>query len=298
MNFFKKYLIKVVIWILFSIDRIFKIFSKNKNFIQLIHDKIEEKQYYSLKINKKKRTFFCPSAKTLYRINTYFKKEPETLNWIDNFKSFKDKIIFWDIGANIGLYSLYAATKFNNIQVISFEPSALNLRVLSRNISINSLDDKIKIFPVALTNIENKILKFEEKKFVEGGASNNFNNRIDQNGNLITEDKIKNKYETFGTTIDYLTNNNILDFPNFLKIDVDGIEDNILKGAQKTIKNPNLKEVLIEVNPVYKDQINFIDNFFTNNGFKKEFATNYKILQNKNYKIPAKDSLNALYKKI
>ena len=59
-------------------------------------------------------------------------KEPETLEWIDQFKG--DKIVFWDIGANVGLYSIYAALKHKDIQIISFEPSVNNLRVLSRNI--------------------------------------------------------------------------------------------------------------------------------------------------------------------
>ena len=51
--------------------------------------------------------------------------------------------LFIDIGANIGLYSIYAAIKHSNSEVISFEPSTSNLRVLSRNISINKLEEKI-----------------------------------------------------------------------------------------------------------------------------------------------------------
>ena len=47
----------------------------------------------------------------------FYSKEPETLDWIENFDD-KGKIIFWDIGANIGLYSIYAAVKFENIDVI------------------------------------------------------------------------------------------------------------------------------------------------------------------------------------
>ena len=50
---------------------------------------------------------------------------------------------FWDVGANIGLYSIYAGMKFKNIEIICFEPSTSNTRALSRNISINNLYNKI-----------------------------------------------------------------------------------------------------------------------------------------------------------
>ena len=58
-----------------------------------------------------------------------FKKEPETISWINNFYKFKinKKIKFWDIGANIGVYSIYAGKKYKNIEIVSFEPSTSNL---------------------------------------------------------------------------------------------------------------------------------------------------------------------------
>ena len=53
-------------------------------------------------------TFHAPNRINFYRTETFSTKEPETLEWIDNFKKNK---VFWDIGANIGLYSCYAAKK-------------------------------------------------------------------------------------------------------------------------------------------------------------------------------------------
>ena len=74
-------------------------------------------------------------------LKLFSQKEPETLEWIDNFDS-NGKTIFWDIGANIGLYSIYAATKFDSLDIFAFEPSTSNLRVLSRNISLNNFEKK------------------------------------------------------------------------------------------------------------------------------------------------------------
>ena len=81
--------------------------------------------YKSINLNGKKLVFFTPNEIIDWRVHTLLTKEPETLEWIDQFKG--DEIVFWDIGANIGLYSIYAALKHKNIKIISFEPSVNNL---------------------------------------------------------------------------------------------------------------------------------------------------------------------------
>jgi len=83
--------------------------------------KVEEKNKITL--NKKSIYLSTPNFLMRYRYNTFFSKEPETLNWIDGFEQ---NSVFYDIGANVGLYSIYAAKK-KNAQVYSFEPSFLTL---------------------------------------------------------------------------------------------------------------------------------------------------------------------------
>ena len=77
--------------------------------------------------------FHCNNTATHMRAETLFTKEPETLAWIDTIPHGS---VLWDIGANIGIYSLYAA-KTRNCTVYAFEPSIFNLEVLGRNIFIN-----------------------------------------------------------------------------------------------------------------------------------------------------------------
>ena len=64
-----------------------------------------------------------------YRASSFLYKEPETIRWID---SFEVEDSFLDIGANIGIYSLYAATK--GIKATCIEPDALNFALLNMNI--------------------------------------------------------------------------------------------------------------------------------------------------------------------
>ena len=79
-----------------------------------------------------------PNKLSRYRAETFSSKEPETLVWIDDFPP---NSVLWDVGANIGLYSIYAA-KRPDIQVVAFEPSIFNLEFLARNVEINRLDNQ------------------------------------------------------------------------------------------------------------------------------------------------------------
>jgi FkbM family methyltransferase len=223
----------------------------NRNILLWIKYFIEEDAYKKIKLKSGKYlNFFSPNFLIELQIKDFYKKEPETLQWIDNFKKEK-KIIFWDIGANIGLYSIYAATSNENIEVISFEPSTSNLRVLSRNISINNLENKIKIFQIPLGLNKNFFLEFNEEKFIEGEC----NNSIDKNINFEGKEmRPVNKYQIFSTNIEQIIEDKILEIPDYIKIDVDGIEHLILAGGINFFKNQKILEIQIEINENYADQ--------------------------------------------
>jgi len=205
---------------------------------------IENDSYKSINILNKKVNFFVPNYITNYLIDTFFTKEPETLEWIDSFDGSK-KVIFWDIGANIGLYSIYAALKYPAIEVICFEPSTSNLRILSRNISINKLEEKIKINQFPLTNKSNEYQILREKDFMEGVGENVFGADYNWQGKNFESN---NNYQIYGTSINYLIKNQILKIPNYIKIDVDGIEHLILEGGTECLSSPELKSICVEIN--------------------------------------------------
>ena len=74
--------------------------------------------------------------------------------------------------------------------------------------------------------------------------------------NTIKINKIisKNNYKIFGTNLDFLIENKILLIPDYIKIDVDGIEHLILKGGQNFLADSKIKSVLIEINENFKEQ--------------------------------------------
>jgi len=295
--FYKNFFFLVSRFLIFIVLIFRKIFNRYQ-FLPSIHEEIESRQYYEKIIHNKKIIFFCPSPQTFGRVQSLHIKEPETLNWIDSFQpNNSENMVFWDIGANIGLYSIYAAVKFKDIEIISFEPSTSNTRTLSRNISINNLENKISIFPLALSDKENIISYFNETRFSEGSSISNFNSDIDYRGEIVKENQIKNKYNLFGTSIDNLILNEILTVPNYIKIDVDGIEHLILKGAENLLKNKNLKELSIEMNPTYVKQYEFINNIMEENNFKKVASLNKRLLSDKNYKLKSNETVNEIFKR-
>ena len=225
-----------------------KIFKKSLvfNFIKFIM----KNSYKEIKIKSNPVKFFCPNSLTEWRINTFFTKEPETLDWIDKFDDSK-KITFWDIGANIGIYSIYAALSHKNIQIISFEPSTSNLRILSQNVSKNNLSHKINICQIALTNQKNKFLNLNESSFEEGSALHSYGETFNHEGNQI---RFTNKYSLYGTNIDFLIENKILETPDYIKIDVDGIEHLILDGGRNCLSSDKIKSISLELNENFIDQ--------------------------------------------
>ena len=192
---------KFIYLILYFIDKFISIFAKKFKFLLYLKEYIETKQYIKKKILDKEITFFIPNKATELRVRRIFTKEPGTLEWINNFESNKENITFWDIGSNIGLFSIYAAVKHSKIKVFSFEPSTSNLRVLSRNISINNLQKQIIINQFPLTNKTNEYLNFKESRFQEGCASNVYGENFNFEG---SEFFFQNEYTVYGTNINYL----------------------------------------------------------------------------------------------
>jgi len=247
--------------------------------------------YTTFQLDQKNINFFIPNQLTEWRVNTFLTKEPETIAWIDKFKNDK-KFNFWDIGSNIGLYSIYAAITHSNCQVTSFEPSSNNLRVLTRNISINNLENNIKVFTNPLTDKSKKFLMMKDNEFNEGGALNSFGEKFNFEGK---EQIYSMKYQLLGLSIKDILDNKILEIPDYIKIDVDGIEHLILSGAENYLKDPNIKSISVEINENFKNQFdNIIDIMEKNNFVFLEKKQNNEI---KNSKGPFSQSFNYIFEK-
>ena len=204
--------------------------------------------------------FFCENKRTIKRSKRLLISEPETINWIDTFVKGD---VLWDIGANIGCYSIYAALK-PGVKVLAFEPASINYYVLNRNIEINKMDDRILAFCIAF----NDCLSLDYFYLFSSESStshHNFGEAVGYKG-----DKFKPKLQQgmLGYPIDYFIDEFKPNFPSHIKIDVDGLEDNILDGATKTLKDNRLKSVLVEVDTAQKRRYKHILKTFENAGME------------------------------
>ena len=95
-----------------------------------------------------KVVYATPNAMTGWRVKTFFTKEPETIAWMGEFGS-GDVLV--DVGANVGMYSIWAA-KTRGCQVYAFEPESQNYALLNRNIIYNHLSSNVIAFCIALSN--------------------------------------------------------------------------------------------------------------------------------------------------
>jgi len=174
---------------------------------------------------------------TRMRAATFSTKEPETLNWISSMSK-NDKLI--DIGANIGIYSLFAASL--GINTLAIEPDPLNFALLTLNTSLNEFSSFLTPYSLALHNT-NLFSKLNSERLEWGGALNSFDNQLDNWGNPYLPSF---SHGVYGCTLDSLLSQ-VDFFPTHIKIDVDGNELLILKGSSATLKNPLLKSLLIEL---------------------------------------------------
>ena len=249
--------------VLVFLDTIFKILTQ-RSILIYFNVFIQDSAYKSINILDKEIKFFIPNQLLNWRVDTFFTKEPETLEWIDNFEK-KENLIFWDIGANIGLYSIYNSLKNPKSTTIAFEPSSSNLRVLTRNISINNLEKNIKVVSMPLTNKKNIFQEMKEGQFIEGGAMNSFGEKFDFEGK---EFQTTMKYNLLGTTMNYFIENSILEIPDYIKIDVDGIEHLILEGGDKFLTHQKVKSLSIEINENFKEKYETVLDLMEKNKFK------------------------------
>lgn len=183
-------------------------------------------------------TFFGQrSHYTSSAVTRFFDDEPDTLTWID--ETIKPNEILWDIGANIGLYSLYAA-KRGHIAIYAFEPSALNFGLLVEHVALNKCGHTVHPLCVALSD-RTGIFPLHMSALTVGRAGNSLHTPVSQSGAFTS---------AFSQTVPGLRGDDAVTMlgvprPHHIKLDVDGIEGAILAGMPQVLAH--VRSVLVEV---------------------------------------------------
>ena len=132
--------------------------------------------------------------------------------------------VFWDIGANIGYFSLIAATALNNSgQILAFEPGRLSYERLLDNISLNPFAN-IKTYNLAVAEAEGEAVLYLSDDIADSSASF-YHSGQEPGGRQVCKT----------VSLDKFLVEQGLRPPDFLKIDVEGAELAVLQGAKSLI---------------------------------------------------------------
>jgi FkbM family methyltransferase len=176
-------------------------------------------------------SFFVPVARVAkdYFNTGYY--ERGIVSWaLDNFADEKRDMI--DIGAHIGFYTTAFARRSRLVH--SFECSPKSYNYLCANIALQDLHYKVKTYPFALSDKEGTT-KYYIRDAGDGGGNGISVQNKDIETNVPTVDVPTRTLDSFGIT-------NV----RFMKIDVEGHEEFVLRGAKNTIMENDYPKILFE----------------------------------------------------
>lgn len=188
-------------------------------------------------------------------------KEPWTIEWIKN-NSGAGKVLY-DIGANVGAYSLIAAKEGGpQMRIVSFEPSAVTCGALCENIVLNHFQQQIIPVQAALSE-KSSPAYFHYSSLTAGAALHKLSDSADSS----TDDFVF-KQPIYRHSLDAIVKDFELPMPTMVKIDVDGHEERLLLGAKATLGSTTVSTVLIEIDKE-SSLSDLVSKYFTELGFKE-----------------------------
>jgi FkbM family methyltransferase len=200
----------------------------------------------------------CETALESWRINTFYSKEPETIKWIE---SFAPGSMFLDVGANIGLYSMYAA--YGGANVWALEPHHGNFMAFMQNKRRNR---HLNITPLnACAGNRCDIVEFSCDTVEAGSTGGGHTKHLEKTQTVAM------------FSIDAL--NNLVGGGPFrhIKIDVDGEEDSIVEGMSESLADKVFESCLIEVPILEFEPRDYIVEAFETNGYTRNNIYNHAV---------------------
>jgi len=214
--------------------------------------------------------------KKLIRDTKYTQDLGKLLNYLNitELKK-KDNLVIFDIGSNVGVYTLLFTKTFKNIkQIYSFEPHLKTFNIMNDNITLNNLNHKVSQFNIGFSDKKgNYKIGFPSNDLLkENSITVNDNTNTDKDTEFYSLFGKENTEDIFCDTLDNFVKEHNINKLDFIKIDVEGSEFNVLKGGKNTLKT--LKPVVV-----------FEFNKLTKNLSGLNSDDLYKFLKELNYKM-------------
>jgi FkbM family methyltransferase len=190
---------------------------------------------YALAIRDTEVSFTAPNRKVVERNKRRFNSEKRELTDLLNEIGADD--VFLDVGANTGLYTLFAAKRCSNAKVVAFEPYPPNMRLLKRDIERNELEN-VDTWEVALSDSAGTV-EFDQPEQEDVGYGS---------GSIESEPGNPNStVEVAAKTGDELISDGEVPTPSIVKIDVEGAEPLVVEGMKDALSTPECRLVYCEI---------------------------------------------------
>lgn len=175
------------------------------------------------------------------------RKEPWTVAWIERTMGADD--VFWDVGANVGAYALIAAhVGGRESRVVAIEPAPANYAALCDNLVLNDFADRAVALPIVLTDTT-ELATLLLTDLSSGAGVHSLEGVATQYLPTVQ------RQATLAYPLDVLVREFGVPAPTLLKIDVDGSEAAVLRGAAESLRRPELRSALVEVEDRLSDEV-------------------------------------------
>ena len=174
---------------------------------------------------------------SLWRAQSFYEKEPETLAWLDFFSNKANVRLLCDVGANIGIYSLFWLSLNSGNRAFAFEPFNSNFELLERNLRLNEYLQRCQTFPCAVTEQNgDQPYRLSDSRPGSSGFVLTDKGKLSEDLNLIKTLRLDSLFLKEAESM-------------ILKIDIDGADFSALKSSQRLLASKSIVSVLIESKP-------------------------------------------------
>ncbi|MEQ8395056.1 FkbM family methyltransferase [Thalassobaculum sp.] len=220
--------------------------------------------------NNTKVIFRTPNKVSALRVLSIYQKEPETIQWISEMTS--DDTLY-DVGANIGIYTIWAATT-RKVRVYAFEPESGSYALLCANIFDNRISDRVRAYCLGLSDKAG----LSEIMLTSPDPGTSGHQVMNAMTDTIVPHTRQYPQGAVTRTLDQLVFEDGLPCPTVIKIDVDGLEPAIVDGAARVLADPTVRSLLVEFNLRDALHLKTIERISAL-GFVKNEATHQNVLK-------------------
>lgn len=168
-------------------------------------------------------------------------KEPWTVEWLE--RNLRNGDVLYDIGANIGVYSLIGAKIAPESTIVAFEPAYATFHELCENVLLNGAAASVIPLPLVLGDTT-RLGALAYRDTTAGAADHSLDEGAGAYVQQVLVHPLDDLVERYG-----------LPAPTLVKLDVDGAEVGVLRGAREVLRRPELRSLVVEIDVAQTDAV-------------------------------------------